>query len=245
MSVTRNLPGDGATRAETREQLLEAAADVFADIGFRAATVRGICQRAGANIAAVNYHFGDKERLYTEVLKHALQAARQKYPPSLGLPPDAIAPERLRAFVHSFLLRIFDEGPHTHHGKLMVREMVEPTHALDTIVREHIRPMADQLMGIVRELLGLAATPDLVRRCSMSIVSQVLFYQHCRPVIRRMFPDLQFDAEQIDRLAGHITQFSLEALRGVAAKQASKSKQRRVSKSDSTAVSRARRNRKS
>ncbi|MBI3878336.1 MAG: CerR family C-terminal domain-containing protein [Verrucomicrobia bacterium] len=218
MSLTMNQADDATAQAETREQVLKAAASVFAETGFRAATVRGICQRAGANIAAVNYHFGDNETLYTEVLQHALRAARHKHPPDFGLPPDAPAAERLRAFVHSFLLRIFDEGPHTYHGKLMAREMIEPTQALDTVVREHIRPMADQLAGIVTELLGPATTKVLVRRCSMSVVSQVLFYQHCRPVIRRMFPDLKFDADQIAELAGHITRFSLEAMRGIAAK---------------------------
>ena len=48
---------------ETRERLLEAAGEVFAERGFREATVRGICKRANANNAAVNYHFGEKEEL--------------------------------------------------------------------------------------------------------------------------------------------------------------------------------------
>jgi AcrR family transcriptional regulator len=51
------------SHVQTREALLEAAAQVFAELGFRAATVREICQRARANIASVNYHFGDKENL--------------------------------------------------------------------------------------------------------------------------------------------------------------------------------------
>jgi len=63
---------------KTREKLIEAAGQVFAERGFQEATVREICSRAGTNGAAVNYHFGDKLGLYTEVLRSsifALQAA--------------------------------------------------------------------------------------------------------------------------------------------------------------------------
>src|SRR5476651_996132 len=104
---------------ETRLQLLEAAGEVFAEVGFRDATVREICRRAGANIAAINYHFGDKETLYLEVLRYAHGKALAKYPPMLDLPDDALPEKKLRAFVHSMLQRIFDKGPTSWHGKLM------------------------------------------------------------------------------------------------------------------------------
>jgi TetR/AcrR family transcriptional regulator, regulator of cefoperazone and chloramphenicol sensitivity len=55
----------------TRQRLLEAAGEVFADLGFRSATVRDICRRADANIAAVHYHFGDKEQLYAAAVHYA------------------------------------------------------------------------------------------------------------------------------------------------------------------------------
>src|SRR5882672_9983302 len=90
----------------TRQHLLEAAGEVFAEVGFRAATVREICQRAGANIAAVNYHFGDKEQLYAAVLKESFRSAIEKYPANFGLPAKATPEQRLRAFIHSFLCRI-------------------------------------------------------------------------------------------------------------------------------------------
>ena len=57
---------------ETRDKLMIAAGEVFAEVGYQAATTREICARAGANIAAVNYHFGDKLGLYTEMLKDAV-----------------------------------------------------------------------------------------------------------------------------------------------------------------------------
>ncbi len=48
------------------KKLLSAACDVFVEMGFRDATVAEICRRAGANISAVNYHFGSKETLYQQ-----------------------------------------------------------------------------------------------------------------------------------------------------------------------------------
>ena len=216
MSLPKVIVESESAQAETRRQLLEAAAEVFAQAGFRAATVREICQRAGANIAGVNYHFGDKERLYTEVLKFAFHRAYEKYPADFGLPPRPTMEQRLRTFVRSYLLRIFDDGPHAWHGKLMAREMIEPTRALDALVEDSIRPNARQLAMIVGELLGGKATEETVRLCGVSIVSQCLFYCHCRPVMTRLFPEQRYGAKEIEQLAEHITRFSLAALRQLA-----------------------------
>lgn len=205
--------GTGETlTAETRQRLLEAAGEVFAEHGFRAATVRDICQRANVNIAAVNYHFGDKERLYAAVLRYAHRCALEKYPPDFGLQKDATAEQRLHAFVRSFLLRILDEGRPAWHGKLMSWEMIEPTSALDALVEEDIRPRAEQLRAIVRALFGRRVSTEQVGLCAMSIVSQCVFHHQARPVIVRLFPQWQYDRKEIERLAAHITSFSLAAL---------------------------------
>jgi AcrR family transcriptional regulator len=211
--MTKRTKPRAAAQAATREALLEAAAEIFARRGFAGTTVREICVQAGANVAAINYHFGDKAGLYSEVLKHALQCARQKYPPHLGTNARSTAEERLRAFIESFLLRIFDEGRHAWHGKLMSREMVEPTSALDRLVQEEIRPMAMILHGIVRELMGDNATDGSVRLCSLSVVSQCLFYHQCRPVLQRLFPKLKSELHSAGPLAEHITNFSLAAIK--------------------------------
>jgi len=212
--------GSGANMADpaqaaTRQLLLEAAGEVFAERGFSAASVREICQRAGANVASVNYHFGDKEALYAEVLQYALRCAREQYPPNLGLPEGAGVEQRLQAFVHSFLLRIFDGSRSSWHARLMSHEMLEPTRALDGTVESEIRPIFEELQVIIRGILGPKAKPEIVRRCAFSIVSQCVFFHHCRPVVVRMFPNMNFDAGKIAELAEHIAHFSLAALKGL------------------------------
>src|SRR5471032_560820 len=191
-----------ASPDETRRQLLEAAGEVFAEVGFRDATVREICRRAGANIAAINYHFGDKETLYAEVLSYSHGKTLEKFPPLLGVAENAPPEKKLRAFVQSLLLRIFDTGPTSWHGKLMSREMIEPSSALDSLVEERMRPMAGQLAKIVAEILDCPLNDERVRLCSLSVVSQCVFYNHCRPVVTRLFPNkLPEDAESIEHLA--------------------------------------------
>ena len=59
-SVHKTRKRRPAASDPTREKLLDVAGRIFADRGYRAATIREICLAAGANVAAVNYHFGDK-----------------------------------------------------------------------------------------------------------------------------------------------------------------------------------------
>ncbi len=90
---------------EPRERILSAAGREFAERGYEAATVRDICAAAGVNVAAVNYYFGDKRRLYIESVKHAHeQRVRQLPLPEWGahVPPE----RRLHDFVSNLLQRM-------------------------------------------------------------------------------------------------------------------------------------------
>lgn len=203
---------------ETRERLLAAAGEVFAARGFRAATIREICQRAGANVAAVNYHFSDKEGLYFAVLKSGAEAALQKYPPTLGLGPAATAEERLHAFVRSLLFRIADKGKSAWHGKLISHEMAEPTQALPALIDTVYGPVLQQLEGTVRELLGRRVAGAVLRQCLLSILGQCLYFHYARPAIQHIHPEQGFEPVDIECLAKHITQFSLAGIRQSAGK---------------------------
>ena len=63
-SVEMTFPADAVS---TRERILLAALDAFAETGYDGTTTRDICNRAGVNVAAVNYHWGSKEELWVAV----------------------------------------------------------------------------------------------------------------------------------------------------------------------------------
>jgi AcrR family transcriptional regulator len=211
-----NMKAKADIHAQMMQKLLDAAGEVFAERGFARATVREICERAGANIAAVNYYFHDKENLYREAIKYWSDISQEKYPTDLGLGPNSTAEEKLHAFIRSFLLRILDKNRPGWHGQLMTREMVEPTGALDDLIETAYRPLYDRLGQIVRELGGGRLDEFEVRLCSRSILAQSLYYHYARQAISKLDPEDKFDAPDIERLARHITRFSLGALRALA-----------------------------
>jgi AcrR family transcriptional regulator len=206
----RLMNGKDKTPA-TRERLLEAAGEVFAERGFRAATIRGICERAKANVAAVNYHFGEKEELYKAVFDYARDYAPRFPQPVLSAGP---AEQQLHAFIHTTLTRYFDEGRPAWLGKLIAREMIDPTIMLGRLMKNQIRPNAERLKSIVRQLIGREVDEETLWRCVFSVVAQWVFYFHCRQVVARLNPDRQFGPTEIQRLADHITTFSITALKG-------------------------------
>ncbi len=205
-------PPQAPPESDTRQRLVEAAGRVFAEKGYRAATVRDIIRQAGANLAAVNYHFGDKDGLYAAVLEHTYVKALEKHPPDGGLEPGAPAEKRLHGFIRSFLQRIFDEDVQACYGRLMARELVEPTAALDGVVNR-IRPLYGRLCAIVKEIAGPDAGVDRVERSAKSVVGQILFYKHAAPVLQRL-EGRRAGAPDIDALARHIADFSIHGLKG-------------------------------
>src|SRR6185503_19926338 len=96
--------GQPLASERTRRRLIDAAGEMFAELGFHHTTVRQICQRAGANIAAVNYHFKDKTGLYSEVVRQSMRAAQLDTVRAAfeqNLPPEAILRNVIKARLES------------------------------------------------------------------------------------------------------------------------------------------------
>lgn len=196
----------------TRERVLRAAGEVFAELGFRDTTVREICQRANVNVAAVNYHFRSKESLYGEVLAFAFQESNDRYPLTVAADPLAEADARLCDFIRTFFRRLMDDSPDSWQGRLIAREIMDPTSALDQVVDLWIRPRFDLLYDIIGKLSALPCDRSELQRCVLSIIGQCLVYRHSRSVIDRLCPEVIADRCAIEQTAAHVAQFCLAGL---------------------------------
>lgn len=216
-------PEPAVSRApvDTKERLVEAGMHVFAERGFRAASIREICTRAKANPAAVNYHFGDKERFYAEVLVTIHQrAVRRRHMPVLGDDPDR-PEEVLKTWIRWFLEMLLVEASSNPLGKMMTREMFQPTAAFDDLIRRSVFPMMEGLRETVEAFLG-DVTPMTARLATYSILGQCLLYKHVQPAFERMQnlvdrgelppPGPVELSRDLDALAHHIAEFSLAGL---------------------------------
>ena len=206
---------ESTQRECTRTRVLKSACAVFAAKGYRDATVAEICERAGANVASVNYHFRDKESLYAEVWRDAHQRAFEAFPADGGLPDDATAEQRLGAHVRALLQRVLCPGEAGQFAHLLLREMVEPTSALQGVLDEAIRPQRDRTIQIVRELLGEDASEFQVRLTVMSIVNQCLAFAFTKPVREHFSGRADLEEVHMEKLADHVLRFSLAGIREI------------------------------
>jgi AcrR family transcriptional regulator len=195
---------------DTQQRLLQAAGEVFADKGFEGTTVREICQKAKVNIAAVNYYFRDKERLYIEAVKQACREDNERVPLP-DWPADFPAATRLREFIRTVAQRMLGNNHPRWHTQLILREMAHPTAACSEWVQEQIRPNATVLGGILKELLPNASDSTILL-IGFSIMGQIVFHKAFRPVVTHLAGEKESTAYDAELLAKHITRFCLAAL---------------------------------
>lgn len=195
---------------ETHFRIIDAAGEVFAEAGFEKATVREICARARANVAAVNYHFGDKLGLYTEVLKTAACSRRAVVDEAQV----QANPERaLRHFIQGMFHKMHEADRPSWYARVMMHELAQPTAALDVVVEQMVRPNSRILCAIVGKLLDRPADDEITRLSAASVIAQVVHHVHAKPVISKLWPEMSANPARMEKITSHITDFSLAALR--------------------------------
>ncbi|HEX8613923.1 MAG TPA: CerR family C-terminal domain-containing protein [Telluria sp.] len=198
-----------------RNRIIGAATECFAENGFKATSIRKICERAGANLAMVNYYFGSKDGLYLAIIDREGGTDEMEQLTGPAGDRSVPAPARLAMLIERLLTDMMISGPHSLISRLISWELVEPTAALRHIADTLIQPLQEAMRQLVREIAPPGMSDREIRNSLFSILGQMLYYSHSRPVNEFLAPDIVYDQAGIRDIARHITAFSLRAL-GVA-----------------------------
>lgn len=206
-------------RVSTREHLLEAAGHVFAKKGFERSTAKEICERAGTNAAAVNYHFSGIEALYAAVLDEARSRILSVRAIELAVEGKTDPRERLEAALEVIVQAIL--GPVSSSWVLQVfgRDMVTPSPTTYAAKEKLILPLARILRGFVGELMGLSEDDPAVARSCLSLMAPIcILIVGDRRMIKRALPSFGLGYEDAPALALHMVNYALAGLEATARK---------------------------
>lgn len=199
----------------TRQQILEVAGQVFAKHGYANATSKEICARARTNAAAVNYHFGSKEGLYSAVLveAHHRMVSLEELNALVESKKDA------RSKLEAILGRLIAELSRTNRKsawefRVLARELLSPSPMLERMAKIEAMPKSLILRSIVAEIMRLPEEHPAVVRSLVNVVAPcILLIIGHRGMLKKILPDLNLDPEGMCR---HLMAYAMAGLEAVA-----------------------------
>jgi AcrR family transcriptional regulator len=208
----RHMAQDSATR----ERLLAAAMQLFARDGFRHVTVRDIAREAHANLASVNYHFGDKMQLYTSVVQSVIDSVRDAIESTMAIAEELSPEEKLRHYLRTTIERAAaSEDRRSELQRLFRHELSEPTSAAPYIFEQVVQPRLRWLARVVAAIIDCDPRDARVSRCVGSIQAQLLFFV-AGPARELVFEKLPKTGADVEAEVEHILAFSLAGVHAIA-----------------------------
>ena len=165
----------------TRDDILRSAVALFCERGFRETTIRDICGHAGANIAAVNYHFKGKLGLGEAVIDYLFEPvadAALASPKLEKINSDEEWRRALRGFIYDFIFS--EKGERSRHAmrsNLVFRELDAPTELFPIMFNKYMRPIQNRLRGLVRMGLPPDSDEESADLWFLTIISQCVMFR--------------------------------------------------------------------
>jgi AcrR family transcriptional regulator len=210
-SVTR--PGIAARSERTRARLIEAAGQLFAELGFDGVTGQEICRRARVHTAAIVYHFGGLKGLYRAVLAeaHRRLVTTEQIAAAVGAESD---PRRqLEAFLAMIIQAVMSPASQSWAGRLFGREFITPSTVYGKTHDRALAARARMLKGIIGALIRCAPDdPRVARGCISTMAPCALLLLVNRAKLKRLLPSLSFDTRSAPQLTRHLTDFAIAGL---------------------------------
>lgn len=204
----------------TYHRIIHHAGPIFAEKGFSQATGKAICAAAGINAAAINYHFGSIDGLYTAVLDQL--AARlmdlDRLETAIDMQDDPVA--KLSILMEPIVQMLAHDSELGWMARLAGHEIVSCSMKSPTL-DEKLERLGVVVTNVVQCVSRLPSDDARIPLLSGSFLGclQWLFMVD-RDLLNRMFPGIEFTAENKENLRSNILSFALGGLRGFSPKEA-------------------------
>ncbi|MFW6082139.1 MAG: TetR/AcrR family transcriptional regulator [Desulfosalsimonas sp.] len=202
----------------TRERLLDHGERLFAEKGYDGVSVREITAAADCNLAAVNYYFRGKQRLYMAVFRERWarrsRGIRQGFTQALEGKGQPAVEDIISAVARGFLEGPLNDEERRIHIQLMQRELSDPGQALEMIVEDVMRPYVLEIEAFLRPHLDSGVSEGRLRLNILSILGVALYFFLAHPIVSRII-GREYDEEFKSELVTHITAFSMQGIEGL------------------------------
>ena len=193
--VQRELfPSSPNKGEQARRKLLLAALKKIGEKGYENASVREIADEAGQNVAAIAYYFGNKEKLYAEVLEgigaylgsvFGTLATETRAKLEVGKLDPAGAVDVLKRMLRTLLGQQLEDGDFDKIRLVMIREQSSPSESFDVLYKKTLKPLHELFTTVLGVATGEEpdATATILR--AHALFGQVLAFTVARTTILR------------------------------------------------------------
>lgn len=201
---------------ETRLRLIEAALDLFASQGFEGTTTRQLAQKAKANLAAIPYHFGSKEKLYHAVASHIVEGIRDRVIASIaGLEPaQSPCPTAARQALHKLFARIAEvltSAEADRFSRFILRELMAPSAAFEIFYQGVVDPVQSRICGLIAAAAGRPPDERTLRIQAIMLFGQIAVFRFGQPVVSRRLACKTIGPEELAQIR-RMLRFNLDAI---------------------------------
>ena len=196
---------------DAQNRLLDTAEKLFCEKGFDRVSVRELTAEANCNIAAVNYHFGSKQKLYAEMFRREFKAMIDGHLEAIDrvlTDSDSTLEKLLRAIIEPAIRRVSENQRGGKVMRLLIREIMNKQIDPDPICKDMKSRFFDRLgKAIIRYVPKIPE--DKILMITFSFDGVVL-----HPFLFMDFYDKMMPGFEVDKLIDHMVQFVTAAIRG-------------------------------
>ncbi len=200
-------------KEDARDRLLDAAEALFCEKGFEGVSVRELTATAGCNLAAVNYYFGGKDKLYAEMFRRQFEMMIQRNLEIIERvmsQPDVSLEVLLRAVMEPVIRRVIENETGGKVMRLLVREILNRRIDRETLAADMKGRLFDRLGQAILQLVP-EIDSDKILLVVLSFDGAIL-----HPFLFMDFYQENMPGLSIDDLLDHMVRFVAAGIRGYA-----------------------------